>query len=169
MEPLSALKSAKAGFKTRSTQAGVSRSQMSGFLEHGVSWLHAGARIDIGSRTHWLRRGAALIRLRLCGSHVSGLPVLCDDQFSTQRFSFLPLAPGGRGALRSSGVRGPPSALNSTKPLGLMPLPLEGEVGTGTARKEGVNGPGIPSNGFNNAPSNQYSINAYSKRSRALR
>ena len=68
-------------------------------------------------------RGAYLIRRRLCEGDS---PVHSDDQFSTWSFGEVwpfPLAPGGRGVLRSNGVRGPPGAPRFTIPLGHVPLP----------------------------------------------
>ena len=83
-------------------------------------------------------QGAALIRRKLCGGEWEGLQVHSGDQFLSQSVGgvwHFPLAPCGRGALHSSGVRGRPSKRELLLPLGLLPLPLEG------GGWEGVDGP----------------------------
>ncbi len=54
----------------------------------------------------------SLIHRRLCGGDLEELPSYSDDQFfppSVSKVWPFPLAPGGRGASRSEGERGPPS------------------------------------------------------------
>ncbi len=136
------------------------------YLESRNPLLDAGTCTSLAQSLDCL--GAALIRRMLCGSDWKGFEVQSDDQFPTQSFSGSPLAPGGRGASRSEGERGPPSVLRSTACPGLHPS----TSGRGTLRDnrvrgrpsnasstlhprpwslplerggwEGVNGPGIP-------------------------
>ena len=82
-------------------------------LEGGNPLLDVGMGWDSPQSQN--RQGAALIRRRLCGGDLLGLQIHSDDQFSTQGFGEVwpfPLAPGGRGASRSEGERGPPSMRN---------------------------------------------------------
>ena len=83
-----------------------------------------------GSPQSWNRRGAALIRRRLCGGDLLELQIHSDDQFSTRSSGRSPLPPGGKLAQlgtrvtpRSSGVWRPLSAPKFTIPLGFLPLP----------------------------------------------
>ena len=125
-------------------------------LEGGNPLLDAGRAA--GSPQFRNCQSAALIRRRLCGSDFPSQPILSDDLLSAPTPWSFPLAPGGRGALRSSGVRGPPSAPNLTKPLGLMPLPLEG------GGWEGVNGLSIQESEFRISSIAEQSTNVHKER-----
>ena len=112
------------GKATRFTQRGIDP----GFtqLEGGNPLLNTGS---FGSSAQpFGRLGAYLIRRRLCGSSVVELPVYSGDLLLPQSFSVvwpLPLAPGGRGASRSEGERGRPSAPKLNPPaLAFPPLSL---------------------------------------------
>jgi hypothetical protein len=106
-------------------------------LESGNPLLDTGTRAN--STQLRARLGAALIRRRLCETGLAGFLVHPDDEFPTPEPWPLPLAPGGRGASRSEGERGPPSAPQSMTPP-CPPLPL----GEGLA-KQGVRAsPGAP-------------------------
>ncbi len=101
------------------------------YMEGGNPLLEVGMVWD--SSESWNRRGAALIRRRLCGGDRQGPKVQSGDQFSTQSFGRSPLAPGGRG------VKARPSDTKLTIPPGRVPLPLEG------GGWEGVDWPSVPS------------------------
>ena len=129
------------GKARRFTQRGIDPGFVN--LESGNPLLDAGR--SAGSPKQLVRLGAYLIRRRLCGSSFSEMPIFSDGLLSDPAPSPLPHAPGGRGALRSSGVRGRPSAPKRTSRPGRVPLPLKGGGWDWhSSAGEGVGTPGIP-------------------------
>ena len=100
------------------------------YLEGGNPLLDAGRVVN--SAQSLGRLGAYLIRRRLCGGGLEGLLICSDDQFLSSGFGRLPLAPGGRGASRSEGERGPPGAPKSISHLRRFPSTFGRLVQLGT-------------------------------------